>query len=76
MLARLPIGSAESEDAFAFTRALSSDERLAWAFRLWDDGCRAYAEGHGVSFEEAAVRLSAARQIGRIPLFDDPSPAP
>lgn len=73
MLERLPIDSAGPEDAFADARALSSDERVALAFRLWDDGCRTYAEIHGVSLEEAAVRLSSTRQIGRIPLFDEPS---
>jgi hypothetical protein len=76
MLERLPIDSAGPEDSFAATRELSSDERVALAFRLWDDGCRTYADIHGVSLEEAATRLSAARQIGRIPLFDEPSPTP
>ncbi len=72
MLERLPIDAAGAEDSFADTRALSSDERVALAFRLWDDGCRTYADIHGVSLEEAAARLSATRQIGRIPLFDEP----
>lgn len=72
MLDRLLIDKAAAEDAFADTRALSSDERVALAFRLWDDGCRTYADIHGVSLEEAAARLSATRQIGRIPLFDEP----
>lgn len=76
MLERLPIDAADPEDSFAATRALSSDERLAWSFRLWDDGCRMYADVHGVSIEEAATRLSAHRQIGRIPLFDEPSLTP
>lgn len=76
MLERLPIDSADPEDAFAATRAQSSDERLALAFRLWDDGCRMYADVHGVSLEEAALRLSANRQIGRTPLFDEPSLTP
>lgn len=76
MLERLPLDSAGPEDSFAATRALSSDARVAWAFRLWDDGCRAYADIHGVSPEEAAERLSATRQTGRIPLFDEPSPTP
>ncbi len=74
MLERLPIDSAGSEDSFADTRALSGEERLALAFRLWDEGCRAYADIHGVTLEEAAARLSATRQVGRIPLFDEPSP--
>ena len=73
MLERLAIDNAGPADAFADARALSSDERVALAFRLWDDGCRTYADIHGVSLEEAAVRLSATRQIGRIPLFDEPS---
>lgn len=72
MLERLPIDAAGAEDSCADTRALSSDERVALAFRLWDDGCRTYADIHGVSLEEAAARLSATRQIGRIPLFDEP----
>ncbi len=76
MLERLPIDSAGSEDSFAATRALSGDERVALAFRLWDDGCRAYADIHGVTLEEAAARLSATRQIGRIPLFDESSTTP
>lgn len=73
MLGRLPLDSADPEDSFADTRALSSDERVALAFRLWDEGCRMYADVHGVSLEEAATRLSATRRIGRIPLFDEPS---
>ena len=76
MLERLPLDTAGPEDSFAFTRALSSDERVALAFRLWDDGCRTYADIHGVSLEEAAARLSAARQIGRIPLLDEPALTP
>ncbi len=76
MLERLPLDSADPEDSFAATRALSIDERVELAFRLWDDGCRTYADIHGVSLEEAATRLSANRQIGRIPLFDEPSLTP
>lgn len=76
MLNRLPLDSAGPEDAFAATRALSSDERVALAFRLWDDGCRAYADIHGVTLEEAAARLSATRQIGRISLFNESPPTP
>ncbi len=66
MLERLPIDSADPEDAFAATRALSSDERLALAFRLWDDGCRMYADVHGVSLEEAAL---GSRPTGRSDAF-------
>lgn len=76
MLARLPIDSAGPEDSFAATRELSSDERVALAFRLWDDGCRMYADVHGVSIEAAAAKLSASRQVGRVPLFDEPSLTP
>ena len=72
MLERLPIDSADSLDSFVDTRGLSSDERVALAFRLGDEACRTYAEIHGVTLEEAAARLSATRQIGRIPLFDEP----
>ena len=76
MLERLLIDSTDPEDPFAATRALSIDERVELAFRLWDDGCRMYADVHGVSLEEAATRLSANRQLGRIPLFDEPSLTP
>ena len=76
MLERLPLDSADPEDSFAATRALSIDERVELAFRLWDDGCRMYADIQGVSLEEAATRLLANRQIGRIPLFDEPSLTP
>ena len=76
MLERLPLDFADPEDSFAATRALSIDERVELAFRLWDDGCRMYADIQGVSLEEAATRLSANRQIGRIPLFDEPSLTP
>jgi hypothetical protein len=76
MLERLTLDNTGPEDAFAASRTLSSDERVALAFRLWDDGCRTYADIHGVSLEEAATRLSATRQIGRIPLFDEPSLTP
>lgn len=76
MLERIPLDSDSSEDSFADARALSIDERVELAFRLWDDGCRIYSEVHGVSLDEAAARLSATRQIGRIPLFDEPTLMP
>ena len=73
MLERRPLDNFDPEDSFADTRGLSSDERLALAFRLGDEACRSYAEQHGISLEEAGVRLKAARQVGRIPLFEDTS---
>jgi len=76
MLQRLPLDSVASEDSLADAQALASDERVQLAFRLWDDGCRSYADIHGVSMDEAAARLSATRQIGRIPLFDEPTLTP
>lgn len=76
MLKRLPIDDAGPEDSFAATRALSSDERVLLALRLGDEACSAYAEIHGISLEEAGVRLKAARQVGRIPLFDEASQTP
>jgi len=76
MLQRIPLDSVDSKDSFADARALSIDERVELAFRLWDDGCRIYADVHGVTLVEAAARLSATRQIGRIPLFDEPSLTP
>ncbi len=76
MLQRIPIDSVVSEESFTKAQVLSIDERVELAFRLWDDGCRSYADVHGVSLEEAAEKLSAGRQIGRIPLFDEPSQTP
>ncbi len=76
MLERLPLDFTEAEDSFAATRALSIDERVELALRLWDDGCRMYADVHGVTLEEAARRLAANRQIGRLPLCDEPSLTP
>ena len=76
MLKRMPIDSADSEGSLADAQALAIDERVQLAFRLWDDGCRSYADVHGVSMDEAAARLSATRQIGRIPLFVELSRTP
>jgi hypothetical protein len=70
MLERLPLDDTQPDDSLAFTRGLSSDDRVALAFRLGDEGARAYADIHGVTPEEAAARLSASRQFGRIPLAD------
>lgn len=71
MLERLPIDNPGPHDTFVDSRGLSLDERVALAFRLGDEACRAHADFHGISLEEAAVRLRARRQIGRIPLFAD-----
>jgi hypothetical protein len=71
MAERLSLDDANLGNAFVDTRGLSINERLAVAFRLGDEACRSYAEQYGISQEEAAVRLKAKRQVGRIPLFAD-----
>lgn len=38
------------------------------AFELWDDDCAIFASVNGVSIEEAAVRLKAAKEVGRTPI--------
>lgn len=73
MAERLLLDDADPRNSFVDTRGLSIDERVAVAFRLGDEACRDYAELHGISLDEASVRLEAARQVGRIPLFDEPS---
>lgn len=73
MAERLPLDDAGPWNSFVDTRGLSLDERVAVAFRLGDEACRAYAELHDISLAEASERLEAARQVGRIPLFDEPS---
>lgn len=67
----IPIGTVGPGLTYYDTRALTIDERLAFAFWLWEEDCRIFSEVHGVSPAEAAHCLKTQRRSGRIPLFAD-----